>query len=39
LTDKVGLRLWSLVSKFIEPPAGIPNDDQWRVRLDLNMKF
>lgn len=34
LTDAIGLRLWGLVS---EPEMG--GDDEWRVRLDLNIKF
>jgi hypothetical protein len=42
LTDKVGLHLWALVSAREETFASPTTDsarDQWRVRLDLNVKL
>ena len=35
LTDGVGLHIWALVSD----PHAPTNEDEWRVRIDLNIKF
>ncbi len=39
LTDKIGLNLWGLVSRIEDAAGALNDDDQWRVRLDLNVKF
>lgn len=39
LGDGVGLNLWALISHPEDPLPGESTDDQWRVRLDLNLKF
>ncbi|MBI2898837.1 MAG: putative porin, partial [Planctomycetes bacterium] len=42
LTDKIGLQAWGLVSARDETSPGATTDsdlDQWRARLDLNIKF
>ena len=42
LTDKIGLHLWGLVSardKTFNTPTTDSDSDQWRVRLDLNVKL
>ncbi|MFT4543334.1 MAG: hypothetical protein ACI841_003226 [Planctomycetota bacterium] len=37
LTADVGLHLWGLVSEPADDPAD--DDERWRLRLDLNVKF
>jgi hypothetical protein len=42
LTDKIGLHLWGLVSardKTFNTPTTDSDSEQWRVRLDLNVKL
>lgn len=42
LTDKVGLHLWGLISQLEHRLMGPTTDSdrhQWRIRLDLNIKF
>ena len=42
LTDDIGLHLWGLVSardQTFNTPTTDSDDDQWRVRLDLNVKL
>ncbi len=42
LVDKIGLHLWALASELdATSPGASPNSDenQWRLRLDLNFKF
>ena len=42
LSDKIGLHLWALVSArdHTSPgPTTMSDDEQWRVRLDLNVKL
>lgn len=42
LTDRIGLHTWGLVSRrdeILRPFIGQTTDDQWRVRLDLNIKL
>lgn len=39
ILDSTGLRLWAMVTRPDEDPAGAINQNQWRVRLDLNIRF
>lgn len=39
LTDRVSVRAWGLVTSMINTPAGFSDDDQVRMRIDLNAKF
>jgi hypothetical protein len=39
VADKVGVHLWSLVTQRDHALAGQSDDPQWRVRIDLNVKF
>lgn len=42
ISDKIGLHLWGLVSERYKTFPGATTDsdaDQWRLRLDINIKF
>lgn len=38
VSDNIGVHLWGLVSSLEDAGSGM-DDEQWRVRLDINIKF